>query len=254
MNKQVVKKIITLDPDNQTGFVYINKPASWTSHDVVAVMRRKFNTKKVGHAGTLDPLATGVLILAIGKTTKLLDYWHIFPKTYITNLEFGKISNTYDIEGETKDVKVEKTNIPDKKLLEKTLDKFIGEQDQLPPAFSAKKINGQKAYTLARAGKKVKLKYNKITIYNISLLEFNYPKAKIKITCSTGTYIRSVIHDLGQILNCGAIMTNLIRTDVGFIDLKMCDELDKNSDTFPTLHPVSDLQKEIINFNLKNQL
>ncbi len=249
MNIKSPKKIITLDPDDKTGFVYINKPSGWTSHDVVAIMRKKFNTKKVGHAGTLDPLATGVLILAIGKTTKLLDYWHIFPKTYIATLEFEKTSNTYDVEGEIKEVECDKKL--DKKLLEKTLEKFKGAQDQIPPAFSAKKINGQKAYTLARAGKDVKLKPNKITIHSIKLLEFNYPTAQISITCSTGTYIRSIIHDLGQILNCGAIMTDLIRTNIGFVSLDMCDELNKDSDTPPTLHPASDLQKEIINTHIR---
>ena len=103
---------------------------------------------------------------------------------------------------------------------------------------------------MARAGRNVELKPSKITIHDIKLINFSYPTAQISITCSTGTYIRSIIHDLGQIINCGAIMTNLIRTSIGFVDLDMCDELNKNSDTPPTLHPVSDLQKEIINLSL----
>jgi len=229
-------------PD-KSGFVYINKPTGFTSHDVVNVLRKKFNLKKIGHAGTLDPLATGVLILGINKATKLLDKWHEFSKTYITDLEFGKISNTYDIEGVIKEVAVTKNKIPNTNLLEMHLKKFLGTQEQIPPAFSAKKINGRTAYTLARAGKDVELKPKKITIHSIKLLNFNYPQAQLEIICSTGTYIRSIINDLGQVLNCGAIMTDLIRTNIGFVNLEMCDEIHKDSDKLPIIHAMSDLER-----------
>ena len=212
------KKITKASLDPKAGFLFINKESGWTSHDVVAKLRGILGIKKIGHAGTLDPLASGLLIIGLGKATTLLEYWHQFPKTYIAEMEFGKISDTYDIQGNIK-ISNNQTTITKIKL-EKVLNSFKGIQMQTPPPFSAKKINGKKAYELARAGKEVKLKAKEIEIFSIDLLEFGNKAASIKITCSTGTYIRSLINDIGQKLGCGAIMKNLERTAIGPINNK----------------------------------
>lgn len=199
------------------GFIIINKPTGWTSHDVVAKLRSITKIRKIGHCGTLDPLATGVLIVAIGRdATKKIDQFHQYRKTYIADLNFGLTTDTYDIEGEiTNQMPTDKLKPISRHDLEKTLAQFIGQQKQLPPAFSAKKIHGTPAYKLARAGKTVELKPTKIEISKITLINYNFPQAQIEVECSTGTYIRSLIHDLGQKIKYGAIMTDLQRTAIG---------------------------------------
>lgn len=201
----------------RSGFLIINKPTGWTSHDVVAKLRGITKIRKIGHCGTLDPLATGVLIVAIGRdATKKIDQFHQYQKTYIADLKFGLTTDTYDTEGEvTTEFSANKLKPISRHDLEKTLAQFIGQQEQLPPAFSAKKINGTPAYKLARAGKVVELKPTKIEIFKIKLINLNFPQAKIEVQCSTGTYIRSLIHDLGQKIKYGAIMTDLQRTSIG---------------------------------------
>ncbi len=201
----------------ENGFIIINKPSGWTSHDVVAKLRGITKIRKIGHCGTLDPLATGVLIVAIGRNaTKKIDQFHQYHKTYVADLEFGLTTDTYDIEGEViSKIPANKLTPISKSELKKTLDQFIGLQEQLPPAFSAKKIHGTPAYKLARAGKTVELKPTKIEISKITLINYNFPQAQIEVECSTGTYIRSLIHDLGQKIKYGAIMTDLQRTAIG---------------------------------------
>ncbi|MGB0757806.1 MAG: tRNA pseudouridine(55) synthase TruB [Patescibacteria group bacterium] len=210
--------------DPEAGFVYINKPKGITSHDVIYKLRKKLDTKKIGHAGTLDPLATGVLICGVNKATTLLDWWHTFPKTYKAELEFGKVSDTYDSDG----IVQESTNKtkPTIDEIQKKLHEMTGNIEQTPPAHSAKKVKGKKAYELARKGKDFELKSQTVTIHKISLTLYEYPKATITVTCSTGTYIRSLIHDLGQSLGCGAIMTGLTRSVIGPVTIDMCQSLD----------------------------
>ena len=221
-------------------FILINKPSGPTSHDIVNSLRKITGVKRIGHAGTLDPFAEGLLICAISReSTSLLGNFLKLDKTYLATLRLGVTSDSYDRTGnivlsspcqgslfrdmqgrrvidEPKKYYVKLT----KKLIITALQKFIGEQSQTPPAFSAKKINGRKAYELARQGKPIDLKPNKITIYSIKILEIRNLELKIEVRCTSGTYIRSLAHDLGQTLGCGAILEKLVRTQIGGYNLK----------------------------------
>jgi len=202
------------------GFLIIDKPTTWTSHDVVAKLRGILKEKKIGHLGTLDPLATGVLVVAVGRSaTKQIQHFMKLDKEYEVELELGKISDTYDSDG-----KVEKTGFDvrelDKKLVQETLESFWGKSMQMPPAFSAKKIHGKKAYELARAGKPVELKEVEVEMQGRDI-EVNLPFVRFIVTVSSGTYVRSLVHDFGQKLGCGALLTALRRIRVG--DFKIAD-------------------------------
>lgn len=208
-----------------TGILIVNKSKGKTSHNVVSKIRKKLNIKKVGHTGTLDPLATGVLPICIGKATRISDYIMEQGKSYIATLEFGKSTTTYDIEGEI-------VNISDKCIfsedeINSKLKLFLGEIEQTPPIYSALKVDGKKLYEYAREGKEVKIKPRKVTIYDIKLLELDGAIAKIEVSCSKGTYIRSLIHDLGINLGSFAHMTNLIRTRVGRFNIENSIDLDE---------------------------
>lgn len=208
-----------------TGILIVNKSKGKTSHNVVSKIRKKLNIKKVGHTGTLDPLATGVLPICIGKATRISDYIMEQGKSYIATLEFGKSTTTYDIEGEI-------VNISDKFIfsedeINSKLKLFLGEIEQTPPIYSALKVDGKKLYEYAREGKEVEIKPRKVTIYDIKLLELDGAIAKIEVSCSKGTYIRSLIHDLGINLGSYAHMTNLIRTRVGRFNIENSIDLDE---------------------------
>ncbi len=190
------------------GILVINKPQGMTSHDVVARVRRIFHTKKVGHAGTLDPLATGVLIVLVGKATKLSDRLLCEKKRYTAGLKLGIETDTYDITGE---ILSEKPAAVSEKELSECIKAFSGKISQVPPMYSAIKIGGQKLYELARRGVTVDRKPREVEIYDISLCGKN----KLDICCSKGTYIRSLIHDIGVSLGCGAVMTELTREASG---------------------------------------
>ncbi|MEK9166818.1 MAG: tRNA pseudouridine(55) synthase TruB [Patescibacteria group bacterium] len=201
-----------------SGFIIIDKPTGWTSHDVVAKMRGVLKERKIGHLGTLDPLATGVLVLAVGRdATKQISQFMKLDKEYEATMELGKVSDTYDTEG-----KVESLPIGDfgPEEIVRVMESFCGESLQMPPAFSAKKIGGKKAYELARAGLPVELKpvMVKMRLWDISI---EMPIVKFKVEVSSGTYIRSLVHDIGQKLGCGAVLTALRRTRVG--DFKLED-------------------------------
>ena len=212
------------------GILAINKAKNMTSHDVVAILRKKLGTKKVGHTGTLDPIATGVLPMCIGRATKLSQYVSDLGKAYIADLEFGKETSTYDCEGEV-------INISDKQIftkveINKELNKFKGEISQVPPIYSAIKVDGKKLYEYAREGKKVEIKARKVTIHDIKLLDLNANRAKIYVDCSKGTYIRSLIHDLGRNLGTYAFMTDLQRIKVGNLSIEQTidiSDIDKYS-------------------------
>jgi tRNA pseudouridine55 synthase len=195
------------------GFLVINKPQGITSHDAVAFARRRLKIKKIGHAGTLDPMATGVLILGIGSATRLLEYVQNTEKEYEAEVTFGATSNTDDAEGEL-------TSFPNSKNLtredlEAILPEFLGEVNQIPPQFSAIKIDGQRSYSRARKGEDVKLKPRKVQIQAIKIHRFDFPKTEISIRCGSGTYIRSLARDLGARLEAGAHLSKLARTRVG---------------------------------------
>ncbi len=205
-------KIRPVLQNHQAGFLLINKPSGFSSHDVVRKVRQIVKSKQVGHAGTLDPLATGLLVVGINEATKLLSWWHQFPKTYLATMEFGKSSDTYDSEGQIKIFPT--TKIP-RSEIEPALTKFTGIIKQIPPIFSAKKINGQKAYDLARKNKTVQLTPQQVNIKQLYITNYHWPSIKLFIECSTGTYIRSLIHDLGTTLQTNAIMTSLERQSIG---------------------------------------
>jgi tRNA pseudouridine55 synthase len=208
------------------GFILINKPAGITSHDVVDKLREITKIKKIGHAGTLDPFANGLLILGIGREfTKKLSVFQKKDKEYIANLRLGAESDTFDRDGKIVERKVEK--IPEREEIEETLKIFLGEIEQIPPAFSAKKIGGKKFYELARKGIKVEPKPQRVKIYEISILEYKFPYLKIKVKCSSGTYIRSLANDIGKKLGCGAYVEELTRTKIGEFSIENAIELSK---------------------------
>lgn len=195
-------------------FILIDKPVNWTSHDVVAHLRRKLNVKKIGHAGTLDPFATGLLIVGVGReATKRLDEFKGMPKVYETTIHLGATSETQDKTG--KITSIVNFPTPVRNDIQEVLKQFVGKQFQTPPMYSAKKINGQKLYDLARAGITVERKPVEIEIYEIKFLEYNWPYIKIEVRCSTGTYIRTLAHDIGAKLGVGAYCEELRRLAIG---------------------------------------
>ncbi len=202
------------------GLLLVDKPIGWTSFDAVNYVRRIIALSegkkplqiKVGHTGTLDPAATGLLVLCIGTATKRAMSLTKSDKTYEAEVTFGATSTTGDVEGEIKQRDVNRE--PNREEVETSLSHFIGEIEQTPPAYSAIKVNGKKAYELARAGKPVELKARKITIYDLELLEYTWPAAKIRCHVGSGTYIRTLAEDIGQELEVGAYLNGLRRTRV----------------------------------------
>jgi tRNA pseudouridine55 synthase len=195
------------------GFLNIYKPKGMTSHDVVGRMRRVTKIKQIGHTGTLDPFATGVLPICIGKSTRLIEYLED-DKEYLATVQFGKNTDTYDLDGEvvaTFDKKVSEAEVRE------ALKSFEGEISQMPPIYSAIKVNGKKLYDYARAGETVEIKPRTVFISKIELKEFDEENqvAKVQVACSKGTYIRSIAYDLGQNLGCGAYLSALERTKAG---------------------------------------
>jgi len=199
------------------GFLNIYKPKGITSFDVIFKLRKILNIKKMGHTGTLDPLAEGVLIVAIGEATKIIEFMIKDEKAYSAEIILGSESNTYDAEGELKKVSSQK---PDFDQVQAVLGSFKGEIDQVPPMFSALKIKGKKAYELAREGKEVEMKSRKVTISEIVLIDYKYPNLTIDVECSSGTYIRSLAYDIGKKLDTGAYLNALKRTKVGHFLIK----------------------------------
>ena len=206
--------------------LYFNKPLGWTSFKVVGHVRyhicRRMKVKKlkVGHAGTLDPLATGVMIVCTGKATKRIEEFQYHTKEYVATIQLGATTPSYDLEHEI-DATYPTEHIT-RELVEETLKTFIGEIQQVPPAFSACMVNGKRAYDLARKGEEVELKPKLLVIDEIELLECNLPEIKIRVVCSKGTYIRALARDIGEALNSGAHLTGLIRTRVGDVRLEDC--------------------------------
>ena len=193
----------------------IDKPAGITSHDTVDHIRRLYKTRRVGHAGTLDPFATGLLIVGVGKATKQLTGLVGLDKTYIAELTLGAASTTFDPEGViTPCSPIRPPNRPD---IERALDKFRGEYDQRAPLYSAKKIRGQKLYDLARAGKATEdmRPIKRVCIPELSILAYDFPTLRLHVACSSGTYIRSLADDIGHTLGCGAYLSTLRRTRIG---------------------------------------
>ncbi len=213
-----------------SGFLLIDKPVGPTSHDIVDEVRKIFKTKKVGHAGTLDPFASGLLIIGIGAATKELSKFQGLPKTYIGTISLGARSTTNDPEGI-----ITESGLPPprKKEIEAAFKKFIGEIDQVPPIYSAKKIGGKKLYKIARqifasqnlsgqirALSQIKIPAVKVTVYSLHLLEYKHGLARFETTVSSGTYIRAMARDIGEALGVGGYLKALTRTAIGTCSLK----------------------------------
>ena len=206
--------------------LYFNKPLKWTSFDLDNKFRYKLSRKlkvkkiKVGHAGTLDPLATGVMIVCTGKATKRIDEFQYQTKEYVATLKLGETTPSFDLEKEVD--AVYPTDHITRELVEEVLKQFIGTIEQIPPVFSACKVEGKRAYELARQGEEVQLKAKTLVIDEIELLECSLPVIKIRVVCSKGTYIRALARDIGQALKSGAHLIALERTRIGDITLDRC--------------------------------
>lgn len=240
------------------GFINIYKPEKMTSFDVIAILRKITHIKQIGHSGTLDPFATGVLPVCIGKSTRLIEYLDD-DKEYIATVKFGADTDTYDLDGQI--VKTYETEIS-KSQLEMALNDFKGEIEQYPPKYSAIKVNGKKLYEYARKGQEVEIKPRKVFISKIELLEFDEQNqiAKIIIGCSKGTYIRSVAYDIGQKLNCGGHLLALERTKSGKFTIENAIKLDdiknENDINAHLINPIDVLsgKKYILNENEKENV
>ena len=195
-----------------SGILVIDKPVGMTSHDVVQAVRNGTHLRRAGHTGTLDPRASGVLVLLLGPAVRLSEYVSTSTKRYQATLQLGFTTATYDLEGEV--MGRSPVNITYEEF-EEALKDFVGEFEQKPPAYSAIKIGGKKAYDLARKGEEVDLDPRMISVTSIDLLDWNPPEAMIDVECSSGTYIRSLVYDLGEKLGCGATLTALRRTRNG---------------------------------------
>lgn len=203
-----------------SGILLVNKPKNKTSFTLVGALRRLLKVKKIGHAGTLDPFATGVMVMLIGKQyTKLSDRFLGADKEYITTVHLGIETDSYDCDG--KILEENPTVIPTKEELQKALESFQGEVMQTPPMFSAKKIDGKKLYELARKGISIEREPARVKM-TTELISYEYPNVQLRVSCSKGTYIRSIAHDLGKLLGCGAHLSQLQRVRSGAFHLDRC--------------------------------
>jgi len=211
------------------GILLIDKPGGMTSHDVVNDVRRRLGTRRVGHAGTLDPLATGLLVVAVGPATRFLQYLPLEPKEYVGEVTFGQSTTTYDREGE----RSEPMSVPAdlEEAIRGALPQFEGLIQQLPPMYSAVKVNGKALYRYARAGQELTREPRTVHISTFDLLSVEGDSARFRIVCSGGTYIRSLAHDLGQAIGCGAFLSDLVRNRVGRFTLDQAIVLDAASAT-----------------------
>jgi tRNA pseudouridine55 synthase len=210
---------------NLDGVIIVDKPRGWTSHDVVNKMRRFAGTRKVGHLGTLDPSATGVLPLVIGRATRLAQFYTRNDKIYEGVIHFGHSTDSYDADGEPASPEVAVTL--DRAAVEAALDRSRGEFEQMPPPVSAKKIGGRPAYELARKQLPVDLKAVPVNIYKLEILRMEGNEAAIRVRCSAGTYLRSIAHDAGQALGCGAYLKDLRRLASGDFGIESARTLDQ---------------------------
>lgn len=213
------------------GIINIYKESGYTSHDVVARLRGILHTKKIGHTGTLDPMAEGVLPVCVGAATKLCDMFSDNDKVYEAGMILGKTYDTLDISGV---IQEEREVMSTEEDIRKAVLSFMGGYDQTPPMYSAKKVGGKKLYDIARSGKTVERKPVFVSIYDIEVLAIEIPHVSIRVHCGKGTYIRSLIDDIGARLSCGASMENLVRTKVGDFSIEdsiRLSEVEKFADT-----------------------
>lgn len=201
-----------------SGILAVDKPSGMTSHDVVAAIRKGTGLRRIGHAGTLDPRASGVLVVLIGPAVRLSDCLICEKKGYEAVIHFGSVSDTYDGDGNV--TETGKDAPEDEEEIMDAMEAFVGDIVQVPPAYSAKKIKGRKAYEMARNGEDVHLEGQPVTVYSFDFIEYNRPELTADVLCSAGTYIRSIAHDLGEKLGCGAYLSALRRTRSGRFSLR----------------------------------
>ncbi|MDD9911743.1 MAG: tRNA pseudouridine(55) synthase TruB [Alphaproteobacteria bacterium] len=241
-----MQKPVKPEPNRLNGWLNFNKPVGMTSAEAVGYLKRTLNVKKIGHGGTLDPLADGVLPIAIGVATKTMQFTLDADKTYEFTITFGQQTTTDDAEGE---VLYSSDKRPIQAELEKILPKFTGKVSQLPPNFSALKVNGQRAHKLARSGQEVKLEARSIIVYTLELLEFTEEAAVLRAKVSKGTYIRSLARDIGGMLGCYGYVTTLKRTQAGAFSIKNSvtpQDVDNFVDTYAENRQISQTQAEIL--------
>jgi len=238
------------------GLLVIDKPVGPTSHHVVDIVRRGTHIRKAGHAGTLDPRASGVLVLCLGAATRLSEYLSTSAKRYQAVIRFGATTGTYDADGK---VIRSSGKLPTLDQVQANLPAFVGEIEQVPPPYSAVKVRGQRAYDLARAGEDPGLGPRRVTIYRLELLDYHPPDLTIEVECSAGTYIRSLAHDLGQRLGCGGYLASLRRTAAGPFKIEEAVPLAKLETSFASgawesfLRPAVDALPELPTIEVDQQ-
>lgn len=240
------------------GLVNVNKPVGVSSRDVVNRVQRVVRPGKAGHAGTLDPIASGVLVVCVGPATRLIEYVQRMPKRYLGTFLLGRKSVSEDIESEL--VELAQAPVPTDAEIEAVLPQFTGVIEQIPPAFSALKVKGKRAYELARRGEQVELAPRQIEIYELRLVEYDYPRMVLDIRCGSGTYVRSLGRDIAQALNTAAVMSELERTAIGSfgvedaVELATIDERVLQEQLRPAVEAVADLPRVELNEDEQRQL
>ncbi|GIV63665.1 MAG: tRNA pseudouridine(55) synthase TruB [Chloroflexota bacterium] len=218
------------NPNNTiSGVLVVDKPVGYTSHDIVQIIRRGTGIRRAGHTGTLDPRASGVLVILLGPAVRLSEYVSASDKRYQAVIQLGTSTDTYDADGQV--LSNNPVNITEEQFVA-ALQSFIGEIEQVPPPYSAVKVKGKKAYEMAREGEEIDLQPRKIRVYSLELLEWAPPEAVIDVYCSSGTYIRSLANDLGKMLGCGAHLVGLRRTKSGRFTLRDAVPLRKLKEAF----------------------
>jgi tRNA pseudouridine55 synthase len=223
------------------GFLLVSKPKGPTSHDIVDTVRARLHERSVGHLGTLDPAAQGLMVLAVGaKSLKVVELFQGLSKEYDAFIRLGAVSTTYDAEGVIEPSLKKGWEPPEQAVIQRVVqDHFLGRIDQTPPAHSAVKIGGERAYRKARQGKNVAMPARKVEISACNVLQYAFPELALHIACSSGTYIRSIAHDLGQLLRCGAYLESLVRTRVG--DWRLADAVSPEKATWTDVLPLKDV-------------
>ncbi len=227
------------------GVLVIDKPAGMTSHDVVDRVRKIFGTKKVGHAGTLDPDATGVLVLGLGRATRILSYAQAGPKAYVARARLGITTSTLDASGEVIEERAVEVSEDE---IRAAAASFVGDIEQIPPMVSAVRVGGERLYTKARRGEEVERSPRKVTIYELEVRAVDGPELELFVRASGGTYIRSLIADIGERLGCGAHMVSLCRVEAAGFSIDEAVELDRCSSG--DLRPVADAVKELVRIEI----
>jgi len=233
------------------GFLLIDKPTGPTSHDAVQTVRRTLPEKSAGHIGTLDPGASGLLVLAVGaKALKVIEFFGGLTKEYEAEVTFGSISSSYDSDGVIEEVTPKAGwSVPDEVQLRRAIEeRFIGKISQVPPAHSAVHVNGKRAYELARKGIEVEMKARTVQIDRCDIISYTYPKVTLRVSCGSGTYIRSLAHDLGEMMRCGAYLSALRRTKVGHWDVS--DAIAPEKANWTNVLPLKEVLKDLPRLDL----